>query len=273
MKKYFYLMSLMVGLLVCSFGFVACGDDDDDKGGGNGSGVANADAITVNDVVGTWTVNSTDNSFIATFTKDEVTLKEDGEILFSGNYSIKDGVLTIPGQNGSKMQSVPGLLYGKSVLVLKQIYENERGNEEMLGYVLFKQGKTVTATAQDIQGFWCWYSDFGGDVIIRTAIKIEGNNFELIITPWGERYVGTYTYQNGIIHLNVTAAYTSREEHTGYGTMWGRMDPYTLECDDWRTLDPDYWHVDAVSENPFIANGDEAYGFIANSPSVLKKKK
>ena len=32
MKKYFYLMSLMLGLMVGSFGLVACGDDDD-KGG------------------------------------------------------------------------------------------------------------------------------------------------------------------------------------------------------------------------------------------------
>ena len=38
-------------------------------------------------------------------------------------------------------------------------------------------------------------------------------------------------------------------------------------------LDREYWHADAVSENPFIANCDEAYGFIANIPCILKKKK
>ena len=69
------------------------------------------------------------------------------------------------------------------------------------------------------------------------------------------------------------ARYTSREEGTGYGELWGRMDPKTLECSDWRTLDKEYWTVDAVSDNPFIANGDEAYGFVANIPSIMKKKK
>ena len=408
MKKYFYLMSLMVGLLFCSSGFMACGDDDDDKGGSTPSGggggtpttvdadkliglwygvdensdskvnvfcinfmansvgvysefkakaknnwvpetevaqmtwqldnntvkfvvtipekgtqerkadilnltdnevtikryleegtdemtlkraqneqevamvlakliedkiVPNSDEVTVDDLVGMWTVNSTDNSYVAIFTEDEMTIEENGELMFSGKYSIKDGVVTIPGNNDSEIQSVPGLLYNKSVMVLKQIYKSEGYNEEMLGWVLFKQGKTVTATSDDIQGLWCWYSDFGEDEIIRTAIKIDGDKFEVIITPWGERYVGTYSYQNGILHLNVTDAFTSREEHTGNGELWGRMDPKTLECDDWRVLDRENWHVDAVSENPFIANGDEAYGFVANIPCILKKKK
>ena len=51
MKKYFYLMSLMVGLLVCSFGFVACGDDDDDNGNG---GVITTGKYAGNRLVGEW---------------------------------------------------------------------------------------------------------------------------------------------------------------------------------------------------------------------------
>jgi hypothetical protein len=49
MKKYFYLMSLMVGLLVCSFGFVACGDDKEDEGKGKdpGSTIVINDSTTV----------------------------------------------------------------------------------------------------------------------------------------------------------------------------------------------------------------------------------
>ena len=409
MKKYFYLMSLMVGLLVCSFSFMACGDDDDDKGsttpGGGGSGtttatvdaekliglwygidensesrinvfsinfmakgvgvysefkakaknnwepeaeaaqmtwqldnntvkfivtipekgtqerkadilkltdnevtikryleegtdemtlkraqneqevamvlaqliegkiVHNSDAVTDEDLVGTWTVNSTNNSYVVIFTDNEVIFEENDSVTFRGEYSLNDGVVTIPMGEGAEFRSVPGLLYDKSVMVVKEVYKNDRGEEEMLSFVLFKQGKTVTATSDDIQGFWCWYSEFGEEKIIRTAIKIDGDRFELIITPWGERYVGTYTYQAGILHLNVTDGFTSREEHTGYGELWGRMDPQTLECDDWRVLDREYWHADAVSENPFIANGDEAYGFIANIPCILKKKK
>ena len=202
-----------------------------------------------------------------------VTIIDNGEETFRGEYSLNDGMITIPLQQGVEFRSVPGLLYDHSVVVLKNMYKNDRGVGEQLGIILFKQGKTVTATSDDIQGFWCWYDDFAGEEIIRAAIKIEGERFELIITPWGERYVGAYSYQNGILHLNVTDGFTSREEHTGNGELWGRMDPKTLECDDWRVLDRDHWHADAVSENPFIANGEEAYGFIANIPSILKRKK
>ena len=282
MKKFYYLC-LMAGLTFGSLTFTACGDDDDsnnnqqqnDNNNGKDSTtvVPNSDAVTANDLIGIWSVNSTDNDYVVEFTKDSVILKANGKVEYQSKYTLKDGVISYEGLNNTQYQSVPGLLYGKSVMVFKQIYKNEREEEEMLGMILIKQGKNVTATKNDIQGFWCWYSDFGGETIIRTAIKIDGDNFEVIITPWGERYVGNYTYQNGILHLNVTAAYTSREEHTGNGDLWGRMDPYTLECDDWRVLDQDHWHYDAVSETPFIGNGDEAYGFIANIPAILQKKK
>lgn len=235
--------------------------------------VPNSDEVTAEDLIGVWTTNSTDNSYMAVFTENMVTIIDNGEETFRGEYSLNDGMITISLGEGAEFRSVPGLLYDKSVMVLKNIYKNDRGEEEHLGVILFKQGKTVTATSDDIQGFWCWYDDFGDGEIIRAAIKIEGEKFELIITPWGERYVGTYTYQAGILHLNVTDGFTSREEHTGNGELWGRMDPKTLECDDWRVLDRDHWHADAVSENPFIANGDEAYGFIANIPSILERKK
>ena len=60
MKKHFYLMSLMVGLLVCSFGFVACGDDKEDEGKGKdpGSTIVINDSTTVSvsqdKLVGLW---------------------------------------------------------------------------------------------------------------------------------------------------------------------------------------------------------------------------
>ena len=235
--------------------------------------VPNSDEVTAEDLIGVWTTNSTNNSYMAVFTENMVTIIDNGEETFRGEYSLNDGVITISLGEGAETRSVPGLLYDKSVMVFKNIYKNDRGEIEQLGVILFKQGKTVTATSDDIQGFWCWYDDFGDGEIIRAAIKIEGDRFEVIITPWGERYVGNYTYQAGILHLNVTDGFTSREEHTGNGDLWGRMDPKTLECDDWRVLDRDHWHADAVSENPFIANGDEAYGFIANIPSILKRKK
>ena len=256
---------LLASLFAAVFTLSACGDDEEGPNEPNGP-------VTTNDLVGTWTINSTDDNYVAMFTQDQVTFKMNGEVRFRGGYTVNDGVVKYTWDGGT-YESVPGLLYDKSVLVMKETVKSIDGNEEMLSMILFKKGKTVNATSDDIQGLWCWYSQFDGRSIIRTAIKIEDNRFELTITPWGERYVGTYTYKNGFLKLNVSKAYTSREEHTGYGELWGRMDPETLECDDWRTLDEDYWHVDAVSDGPFIANGDEAYGFVANLPAIFQKKK
>ena len=69
MKNCFKLMSLLLGMALCTTAFVACGDDDDN---GKKGGVPDADEITVNDLIGTWTVNSSDNSYVAIFTKDNV---------------------------------------------------------------------------------------------------------------------------------------------------------------------------------------------------------
>ena len=270
MMKAFYYLCLFAGLTFGTLTFTACGDDDGDSGK---SEVPNSTSVTTDDLIGTWTINSTDNDYVAVFTKNQVTITSNGVVEIQANYTIKNNKVVFSGNNDATFESASGLLYGKSVLVLKQVSNRGDGEDENLGMILYKQGKTVTATSQDIQGFWCWYEQWGEDEIIRSAIKIEGNNFELTITPWGERYIGTYTYANGFIHLNVTQGLTSREEHTGSGSLWGRMDPKTLECDDWRTLDRENWHVDAMSDNPFIANGDEAYGFVANIPSIFSKKK
>ncbi|MBR1788000.1 MAG: hypothetical protein IJ762_02245 [Bacteroidaceae bacterium] len=259
---------LLASLFIAAFTLSACGDDDEETK----DGPVKTSTTTVEDLVGTWNIGNSEENYIATFTRDQVTFKRDGEVEFQGSYLVKDGVVSFT-WDGTEYKSVQNLLYDKSVLVLKQVFKNGDDETEMLGMMLFKQGKKVNVTSNDIQGFWCWYEEFGDETIIRTAIKIEGDRFELIITPWGERYVGTYTYSGGLLYLNVSAAYTSREEHTGYGELWGRMNPQTLECDDWRTLDEENWHVDAVSGGPFIANGNEAYGIVANLRAIFQKKK
>lgn len=270
MKKIFSFVAVAFCFCALTTTFISCGNDDDQKKDPNSeTNVPNSDAVTKSDLIGTWTSNSTDFVYAATFTADDVTLTENGQQTFKGQYTVENGVVKF----GVGLESAPGLLYDKSVLIMKSISTDDRGRKETLGMILFKQGKEINIPKEDIQGQWCWYSVFINDEIIRTAIKFEGDNFELIITPWGERYVGTYVYSNGIIKLNVSDGYTSREEGTGNGELWGRLDPYTLECDDWRTLYRENWHVDAVSHTPFVANGSEAYGFIANIPTVLQKKR
>ena len=49
MKKFKFL-SLILGLVLGSFAFVACGDDDDDSDKGGQS----SEVITIDELVGTW---------------------------------------------------------------------------------------------------------------------------------------------------------------------------------------------------------------------------
>ena len=93
----------------------------------------------------------------------------------------------------------------------------------------------------------------------------------MIIVAWGQRYDGTITYANGFIHFEVTAAYTSREEGTGEGWGEGELDPETLEAN-WKPLDPGSWMYFDTQGMPFVANGNEAYGILANLPGIYYKQ-
>ncbi len=270
MKKLKFF-SLLAGFVLGACFFAACGDDDEDS-----PKVPGAEEATVDNLVGTWETASPNWTTTYVFTKTKLTISyEDNgatRVSYEGEYSVQDGYITwTDGEYTSRLK--PGLLLNKSVLVLKYVETDGDGVEEYeeLAEILFKKGKSINTTASDIYGEWHWYMH-GNKEYIRVGWKFEGNKFELVITPWGEKYTGTYTYTDGLLHLNTTAGYTSREEGTGNGWGEGDLDPSTLEGT-WRTLDKGNWHIDAADKGPFIANGDEAYGNVANLNCIYYKKK
>ena len=141
---------------------------------------------------------------------------------------------------------------------------------EELDFIGIKQGTTVNATAKDIEGTWRWPMH-GQKDYNRAGLTVKGNTFDLIITPWGQRYTGTFTYTNGTMKLNIENGYTSREPGTGYGSMEGNMNPNTLEAD-WSELYTDHWTMQTGDEMFFIANGNEAFSFIVGLPAIFNKK-
>ncbi len=264
-----------MALFACSFTFVSCGSDDAEEETPSQPEKPQAGKITVEVLTSSqWETNDFGENRSISFTNDKITIMEGDEIMEEYTYTLADGIITID-QGQWKWVSVPCPLYGNNVLVFKNIMASGDSQEEHLGYILVKKGAQINVTAEDIKGFWCWYDNFGGEEgeIIRTAIELDGKNFVLTITPWGQRYIGTYTYENGILTLNATEGLTSREEHTGYGSLWGRMDPKTLECDDWRPLDKENWTVDAVSGSVFVVNSTNAFGVVANIPCIFQPKK
>ena len=261
---------LLASLLVATYTLTACGDDDsksnDDSKAPESVEVPGGTELTAENIVGTWTINGTDDSHTYIFTKTDVTISYNSQVGYKGAYTLKDGLLTIQ-ENTFK----PVLLKKNNVLILKIVAKDNNDKEyEELGMILYRKGAAISVSSDEIQGDWRWYM-FGDTEFTRTGMKFNGNKFELVIVPWVEKYVGTFTYANGIISLNVTDGFTSREEGTGYGSGEGDMDPNTLEGN-WKTLDKDHWHVDAVDNGPFIVNGTEAYGIVANLMALFHKK-
>lgn len=256
MKK-FQLMTLL-GLFVCVFTFIACGDDDEDD-----NNAVTTIGITTNDLVGTWMMPGTQMSY--TFTKELLTINQWGEENYKGAYTLKDGVLSY-----SEVSNKLVLLADKSVIVVLRNIEEGDLKYDDLDFIGIKQGKTVNATAKDIEGVWRWPMH-GQKDYNRAGLTVKGNTFDLIITPWGQRYTGTFTYNNGMMKLTIDNGYTSREPGTGYGSMEGNMDPNTLEAE-WSQLDKENWTMQSGDEMFFVANGNEAYGFIVGLPAIFNKK-
>jgi len=255
MKKLFFTISILaLGALT----FSACTENEDIE--------ETPEAVTADDLAGVWTIDGRDGEQTVSFTQKEVTVTRYDYQEYSGSYTLADGEVSFGGY-----RSTGGLLYDKSVLVMQ--YEETEDGSDALAMILFKKDKKVTATIDDIQGTWDWYSDFGDlKWIIRARLRLQDNKFELTITPWGQKYIGTFTYKDGIIHLNVLDGLTSREEHSGNGELWGSMDPQTLEAE-WNTLDRENWSIDTDMEIPFITNGDKAYGYIVGLTATFTKEK
>lgn len=66
---------LFASLFVAAFTLTACGDDDDPE-------VPNSDVAGANDLVGTWKVATTDDSYTYTFTESQLTIKHNNEVEF-----------------------------------------------------------------------------------------------------------------------------------------------------------------------------------------------
>lgn len=255
MKKFNFW--LLASLFAAAFTLTACGDDED---GDNVEGAAS-------DLVGTWSMD--DMTYV--FTKDNLTIKYGDQVSYNGPYTYANGYLEGASIDGDEAKLQVKFLYNKSVLVLKYVPENaDDYSLDEVAIVLYKNGKAPNTSANDIQGTWHWYMR-GDPSYVRTGVIIKGSTIEIIVTPWAERHVGTFTYQGGILHLNMTEFYSGRGEH-GWGDGNGGINPATLECDNWIPCTKEDIGDHLPSEMMFITDGKEAYGYVAGLPAVFVKK-
>ncbi len=246
------------------------------------------DIDSKSDLIGVWEAIGEQVKSVYTFTEEELTIedyyldyqtkqwKKSEQEDYKGAYTLNNGILSyIMSYNQQEVEwrdtveVVAKFLYNKTALALLSSMHYDQGDEYSVNQILYKKDAFIPATIEDIQGDWRWYMH-GDKSYTRVAVQIKGNKMSLIIVPWGQRYDGTITYQNGYINLTVTAAYTSREEGTGEGWGEGDLNPETLEAN-WKTLNSDSWLYYEIGNMPFIANGSEAYGILANLPGIYYK--
>ncbi len=232
------------------------------------------------DLIGTWEAKYLGNYdyYGIKFTENEMTLTERSDQwsqTTTASYTWKDGVITLkyPATEWSEAYEETknvSFMYDKSVLVLKSNPWEDESLEQ--AEVWFKEGKTPDTSDAKLDGKW--FSYFRGNKNeVSMGLWINGNKAEFVVGAWSIRFVGPYTYENGVLYLHPTEYYVGRsDDEWGYG----RVDPATLECSSWEkvSVNPGIIRVD----NPypetfvFIVNGDEAYGWYANEPCRFYKQ-
>lgn len=149
-------------------------------------------------------------------------------------------------------------------------YDTENPAPIQRWHLFYNMDKTVTSDINAVQGRWHWIMhNPEAEDAIRTAITIDGNNFDLIITAWNERYIGTLTYENGVLNLNITGySHVDQEQLTDDNRFLIMEDPYSDEIP-W-VAEPAYYQT--MSLVFFVYNSRTAYGNIANLEAEYTKQ-
>jgi hypothetical protein len=167
---------------------------------------------TNTDLVGKWFIQLKDEIMGAGFLADgkgQAYNEETGQWETAGTWSYENGVLTTQGE-GRESKFKASLYNGKTVLILKEA-DDELGNYTLFFY---RDGKSSASDAGVLQGTWDWFAF--GPGMPRIRFVFSGNNFDLIIPVWGDRYKGTFTYKDGYATMKVTECMTSRIPHGNY---------------------------------------------------------
>ncbi|MBO4611606.1 MAG: hypothetical protein J5671_00365 [Bacteroidaceae bacterium] len=280
---------LLVSLFVAAFTVVACGDDEEPLGPDSNNNTSTDSTANPKDSIGSPTDSTTtptdstnippvENKLLGTwsykgvtytFTNDEVEIKVNDETIFynafdfKGAYTYNNGILRYSYGDNKAVMKVE-FAYGEQVLVMKAVPDN--ADDYSLGETaiwLFKNGIAPNTPVSDTQGQWFWYfQDDSTDV--RAAVKISGNEIDLVVCPWGKRYVGTFTYAGGEMNVDWKGLYSGNEDFQNpQNSTWMKEDAETA----------DSYFENFGSWIPFLVNAQsrEAYSVMANLPCIFKK--
>lgn len=270
MKQFFTLAIAAIAFLT-----VGCNSEGSDDGQGNSS---------ASDLVGHWGISHEDGAEDLVFSSDGTV---SGDFFGKGTWTVENGVLTVKSKDyeGKDITTAykADMLYDKSVLVLRydipatdeagHYIGTNNGQGEV--YMFYRDGKAKANDIQDIQGKWYWYMQ-RDESFVRAAVIINSNDADVIITVWGERYKGKAQYKDGYLMVDKTEIFTSRYSNGDNDEEWDKVDSCLSHPEDaaWLNItNSEEYYVSGIEINwPFIANGKEAYGILANLPAVYTKQ-
>ena len=167
-----------------------------------------------------------------------------------------------------------------------EILSNRNGEDYQYRYDIFNDGNVLVLFGweygdlqvfyrKDAQITWSddfcgtWWSVYSDDDIdsgyydIRAAIELDQDGFiTFTIAAWGQRYYGTYSWDNGYLQCSFTLFELTDRSADGLAII----DYQTLEANWHEPLDQ-YEREEAVIDDmsdfrmPFVANGDVAYSY------------
>lgn len=222
-------------------------------------------------LVGTWEFVGEQIQYSLTITPSTFTYVGD-QGNSEGSYKFEDGMLYMTSKGDTAVQKMkPTLLASNNALLLRPYYMMQDENGQLVeasdldDFELFiKKGAKVKCDIADAQGTWIWHLR-GNQEIVRSALIIKDNTFDMIIPVWGQRMKGTVTYDNLYLNFKVNKLLT-RDSEEYYGESLDRL--------------YDGWQEDVAGDapfgmefsRPFVADGNVAYSNLANLPVYYVKK-
>lgn len=167
-----------------------------------------------------------------------------------------------------------------STLLINKLYDPHNDSEGLKLFI--RKGADLPYNNSDLQGTWYSFRKRPVDPAplkdsielfdaVNIAIKIKNDSIDLIFNSYGERYVGKYTYDNGVLSTEDTLAlYTSWVDGVNKAN-W--TDPYSAL---WReSYQGDPYNVTSFVDGytfVFIPIGETAYFKLGYNTFIFKKQ-
>ncbi len=267
MKKFLSFAAFAI-CMICTFSMASCSEDEGDnkdvsgqEGGQQGGSESGAGVVASKAALaGSWSVNG--RTF--TFTEDELTIYDyNGEVIYKGAYTYSDGIVSYTNENQYTSYFKFVSYYNNTVMAVYDIYEvNGEQQIELIG-VAVKENASLPET-QNIEGTWfAFEGQRSEEQFVWLAMVIKGNTLDLYITPWGQRYTGTYTYKEGKITFTMEKFYRV-ESYNGNTPLDASWEESNMENSSFSDENP--------LEIPFILLDGKGYGQIVGRPFIFEKQ-